>query len=195
MTDTSRRATFWAAASALAAIVAAVFAGFAYFGQGQANHIAVAANSTAAAANDIAQQGLDLARKNDARIDRQNAEGVALGNVAPDAKHQLPANSLSGVRVWFVVYNSTTRPIENVWVADAHGGSIRIQGIEPCMLYYLAAGFEPTDLYFSDADGLYWHRAYGGAPQPLTKAQFPPMPNPDTSESPWNVPLEHCAGG
>jgi hypothetical protein len=174
-----RTAARWAAVSALAALAAVAVAILAYMGQLKSNK--------------TADEGLDLARKNEARLDRADADDVTLGGAPPSIadKHPLPPS----VSIWYVVYNATNNPIENVWVSDGHGGSIRISGIEPCTMYALDADFGPKDLYFSDANGLYWHRKYGDQLERLSRADFPPMPDPDTGDSPWLAQVSDCSSG
>jgi hypothetical protein len=190
----NKAANVIASIAALAAIAAAIIAWMSLDASKKNNTIAVAANASASAANSIANEGLALAKKNEARLDRQSAEGVQLGEAPSEMKDLYPLPD--GVSIWFVVYNSTNKPIENVWVADAEQRSIKIQGIQPCTMYALDAGFHPTDLYFSDQDGLYWHRPYNGQPEPMTKQEFPPMPAQDTGgNSPWDHAIENCSTG
>ena len=195
----SRAAVAWAALSAVAAIAAAVIAWFSYTGieetnslAQRANDIAAAANSRADEANQIGSRGLELAEQNEGRLNQQTADGVLLGEAPSKMKGRFPLPD--GVKVWFVVYNTTNKPIENVWVADAQQRSIKIQGIQPCTMYALEAGFKPTDLYFSDRNGRYWHRAYNGPPEALSPDEFPAMPDEDTGgDSPWDLPIENCS--
>ncbi|RBY95266.1 hypothetical protein DQ237_14390 [Blastococcus sp. TF02-8] len=196
---TSRATVLWAAVAALAAVAAAVFAGLAWNetrraneSAREANDIAAAANSKADEANRLGEEGLGLAQRNEERLDREPVDGVQLGEAPTEMKARFPLPD--GVAVWFVVYNATNKPIENVWVADGERRSITIDGIQPCRMYALQPGFEPTDLYFSDRNGLYWHRKYNGPPEALAASDFPSMPAQDTGgDSPWDLPLDNCS--
>lgn len=194
-----RLTTFLTAVAAVGAVASAYYAyqadsksETAIAQAAEANDHASGAVDAAEEANRIGTEGLGLARTNEDRLNRQDAEGAFIGEapIKLAAEHPLPP----GVRVWFAVFNTTNTSIENVWVADGKGGTVRIEGIPRCEIYALDAGFRPTDLYYSDGNGLFWHRPYGGQPRQLSEADFPPMPRPDTHDSPWNVPLEPCSG-
>jgi hypothetical protein len=143
---------------------------------------------------DVARQGLDLAERNERRLDRQDrqlyANKVYMGEPSPIEYRDHPPEP--GSDIWRVVINASGLQVEDVWVADDFGRSVNIRGVQRCIMYALPADFEAKHLYFTDPNGR-WHRPYGGQLEEVSLDAHP-LPESDTDNSPWYAVLQDCAG-
>jgi len=182
-----------AAMAAMAAIperviasVVIVSAGLSMWALRQSNESNRLAEQSAVTARD----SLALAERNETRLEKQDLQQIAirvyLGEPSRQGYERHPTQERG--QVWRVVINASGLQVENVWVADDNGRSVKIQGLQRCSMYALPPDFVPRHLYFTDPNGR-WHRGYGGQ---IDTFWLPP-PDSDTDDSPWFEPLQDCA--
>lgn len=132
---------------------------------------------------------LALVYKNDQRLDRQEQQQVAskvlLTEAPPYAYQRHPPK---GDRVWWVVENTSTEPIDDVWVEGKNGTSVSLWQVQRCSIYALPLDFLPVAVNFRGSHGR-WRRQSGAFPiEPVGKVP----PTKDTADSAWTMDLQGC---